>query len=124
MKISCSPLRQHATNILNFEKKKMLQLTKEELKSQQDARNCNICAKIILKNLAKNRNYRNFRDLCHYTGKYRDAAHRICNWKFNLPNEISVVFHNGSNRNYHFIIKKLAKEIQVKFECLGENKKR
>ena len=31
MKISCSPLRQHATNTLNFEKKKMLPLAKEEL---------------------------------------------------------------------------------------------
>ena len=33
----------------------------------------------------------------------------------------SVVFHNGSTYEYHFIIKKLAKEVKGKFECLGEN---
>ena len=35
-----------------------------------------------------------------------------------MPNEIPVVFHNGSN---HFIIKELAKEFEGQFECLGEN---
>ena len=45
------------------------------------------------------------RDHCHFTGKYRDAAHSICNLRFNLPNEIPVVFNNISNYNYHFIMK-------------------
>ena len=36
----CSSLRKHATNELNFEKKKMLPLTKEDLKLHQDAGNC------------------------------------------------------------------------------------
>ena len=35
-------LREHATNVINFEKKKMLLLTKEELKSHQDAKVCYI----------------------------------------------------------------------------------
>ena len=30
------------------------------------------------------------------------------NLKFNVPNEIPVVFHNGSNYDYHFIVKELA----------------
>ena len=38
-----------------------------------------------------------------------------------MPNEIPVVFHNGSNYDYHFIIKELAKKFEGKFECLGEN---
>ena len=38
-----------------------------------------------------------------------------------MPNEISVVFHNGSNYDYHFIMKELANESNVQFECLGEN---
>ena len=33
-----------------------------------------------------------------------------------MPNEISVVFHNGSNYRYHFIIKELANEFEGKFE--------
>ena len=38
----CSSLREHAKNTLDFEKKDMLQLTKEELKSHQDAKVCYI----------------------------------------------------------------------------------
>ena len=38
-----------------------------------------------------------------------------------MPNEIPVVFHNGSNYDYHFIIKELANEFEGKLECLGEN---
>ena len=38
-----------------------------------------------------------------------------------MPNEIFVVFHNGSNYDYHFIIKELANESEGQFECFGEN---
>ena len=38
-----------------------------------------------------------------------------------MPNEIPVVFHNGSNYDYHFMIKELAKELEEQFECVGEN---
>ena len=58
-------------------------------------------------------------DRCRYTGKYRSAAHSICNLKFNVPNETPVVFHDGSNYDYHFIIKK--SDFEGIFERLGEN---
>ena len=32
-----------------------------------------------------------------------------------------MVFHNKLNYDYHFIIKQLAKEFQIEFNCLGEN---
>ena len=38
-----------------------------------------------------------------------------------MPNEISAVFHNGSNYDYHFIMKELANEFRGKFEFFGEN---
>ena len=38
-----------------------------------------------------------------------------------MPNEIHVVFHNGLNYDYRFIIKKLANEFEGKLECLEEN---
>ena len=38
-----------------------------------------------------------------------------------MPNEIPVVFHNGSNHDYHFVIKQLANKFEGKFECFGEN---
>ena len=61
------------------------------------------------------------RDHCHYTGKYRGAAHSICNLRYKITKEIPVVFHNGSTYDYHFIIKQLAREFKGNFHCLGEN---
>ena len=54
--------------------------------------------------------YHNVRDHCHYTGKYRGAAHDICNLRYKIPKEIPVVFYNGSTYDYHFIIKELAEK--------------
>ena len=56
-----------------------------------------------------------------YPGKYRGAAHNICNLRYKVPKEIPIVFHNGSTYDYHFIIKELVKEFNGNFECLGEN---
>ena len=39
----------------------------------------------------------------------------------NIVEGILVVFHNRSNYDYHFIIKKIAKEFQGEFNCLEEN---
>ena len=41
----CEFLREHAKNTIDFEKKKMLPLTKEELKSHQDGKLCVTFAK-------------------------------------------------------------------------------
>ena len=32
-----------------------------------------------------------------------------------------IVFHNGSNYDYHFIIRELADEFRKQFTCSGEN---
>ena len=61
------------------------------------------------------------RDPCHYTGKYRDAAHRICHWKYRVPKKIPIVFLNGYNYDYHFIMIELAEQFKKQFTCLGEN---
>ena len=61
------------------------------------------------------------RDHCRYTGEYGGAAHSICNLKYSVPKKMPIVFHNGSNYDYHFIIKELAEEFKNQFTCLGEN---
>ena len=45
MKKFCTSLREHTEKVTDFEKKKMLVLTKEELTSHQDAKVCYICGK-------------------------------------------------------------------------------
>ena len=57
MKQFCSSLRKYVTNVINFEKKEMLPLTKEKLKLHQDAKICYICGKKILRKLSKSINY-------------------------------------------------------------------
>ena len=68
-----------------------------------------------------NKNYHKVRGHYHYTGKYRGAAHRICNLRYKTPKEIPVMFHNGSTHDYHFVIKELTKKSEGQFECLGKN---
>ena len=58
------------------------------------------------------------RDHCLYTGEESGAAHNICKLKYSVPKEISIVFHNGSNNDYHFIIKELAEEFEEQFTSL------
>ena len=64
--------------------------------------------------------YHKVRGHCHYTGEFRGAAHSICNLRYKVPKKISVVFHNCSTYNYHFIINQQAKEFDGQLECLGE----
>ena len=44
----------------------------------------------------------------------------ICNLKYSIPKKIPIAFRNGSNYDYHFVIKDLA-EFKNQFTCLGEN---
>ena len=61
------------------------------------------------------------RDHCHYIAAYRGPEPSIYNLKYSVPKNISIVFHNESNYDYHFIIKELAEEFEKQFNCLGAN---
>ena len=70
----------------------------------------------------KDDKYRKVRDYCHYTGYYGGAVHSMFNLKYSVPKIIPIAFHNGTNYNYHFIIKELIQELKKKqFTCLREN---
>ena len=98
----------------------MIPLTKKEEKKHNKQKVYHICRKEFNTD-DSDKNYHKVKDYCHYTGKYRGAAHDICNPRYKIPKEIPVVFHNGSTYDYHFIIKELAEEFEGGFECLGEN---
>ena len=78
MKKFCKDLREHAMKIINYEKKSMVPLTTEE-KIQKI---CYICKTEFNNNDKKQQKVR---DHCHYTGKYRGAAHNICNLRYKVP---------------------------------------
>lgn len=50
------------------------------------------------------KNYESVYDYCHYAGKYRAAAHSICNLRDKTSKEILVIFHNVLQYDYHFIV--------------------
>ena len=90
--------------IIDYEKKEMIPLTDEENKSYEKQNVCYICQKEFNTDDDDYKQYHKVRDHCHYTGKFRRAAHNICNLRYNTPKKITVIFHNGSTYGYHFIV--------------------
>ena len=98
---------------------KPLKMTDEDKESFQRAKECHICKKPFDKNEDGVRNVggKNIkkvqiknvkvRDHCHVTGKYRGAAHAICNLNFKLSDKIPVVFHNLKGYDSHFIMQEI-----------------
>ena len=87
-----------------YQKPKPLVLTKEEEKEFQSASICHICEeKLSLDKKSK------VKDHCHFTGKYRGAAHNKCNLECRKPLILPVIFHNLQGYDAHLFIKQLAK---------------
>ena len=80
-----------------------------------------ICREKFENKYLKDKKYCIVKYRCHYTAEHRGAVHGICNLKYKVPKKISIVFHNGSSYDYHFIIKELAEEFKKQPFCLGEN---
>ena len=124
-----------------MKKKEMIPPSEEENKSYEVQDVCHICKKKFCLDESendkndenennenendenendKNKKYRKVKDHCHYTGKFRGAAHNSCSLRYKILKEIPIIFHNGSTYDDHFIIKQLAEEFKGEFECIGE----
>ena len=79
------------------------ELTKKQKEEHTKAKKCHICFKEFFSKDIK------VRDHCHYTGRYRGAAHSSCNLMYRIPSYIPVVFHNLAGYDAHLFIKELAK---------------
>ena len=84
MKSFSKELKEHATEIISYEKKKMIPLTNEENQSYQKQKVCCICKKEFSID-DENKKYHKVRDHCHYTGNYRGVAHNVCNLRYKTP---------------------------------------
>ena len=119
MKKFCEFLREHVMKVINLKNKKMKLLTKEEQESYKNSKICYICKEKFENKYLKDKKYLKVRD--HYTVEYRGTAHSICNLKYSVPKKNPIVFHEGSNYDYQFIIKDLVEEFKKQFTCFGEN---
>ena len=57
---------------------------------------------------------------CHYTEKFRGAAHSKCKLNYKVPKDIPVIIHNATY-DTHFIINQLATEFKGEINCIGYN---
>ncbi|XP_044588748.1 uncharacterized protein LOC123267925 [Cotesia glomerata] len=97
---------------------KMKPLTKEQQDRHNQSTVCHICEKPITS--ASDKIY----DHCHFTGNYRNAAHKSCNVNYQKSTIIPIVFHNLSGYDSHFIIKSLATLFEGEVSLLPINKER
>ena len=89
---------------------KSIEISQEQYKKYKKATVCHICKKELLPE-------DKVCDHCHFTGKYRGAAHRNCNLQCRKPMIIPVIFHNLQGYDAHLFIKQLSK-IKGDFTCI------
>ena len=110
-------LEEDVKDIANIENKEMI-FTEEDKKQFNKASDCWICGEYLGNDRV--------RDHCHFTGRYRGAAHNKCNLKYRIPNSIPVFFHNLSGYDSHLFIKKLGctKKEKETINCIPSNEEK
>ena len=102
-------VKELAIEISNYREQETIPLTDEEIKFYKRQKVCRICNKEFCYDKNKEsafRLYQKVRNHCHYTRKFRVAAHNICNLRYKVLKEIPVVFHNGSTYDYQHQLKR------------------
>ena len=102
--------------LANIKPKKMI-FAKEDEKQFNTASDCWICGEELGNDKV--------RDHCHYTGRYRGAAHNSCNLKYSKPKSVPVFFHNLTGYDSHLFIKKLGSSNKKEtIECIPNNEEK
>ena len=80
-------------------------LTEKQQESCENAKICSICKEKFENKYLKDKKVCKVRHHCHYIGECKGAEHSICILKYSVSKTVPIVFHNGSNYDYQFIIK-------------------
>ena len=100
---------------LSLPKKEMIPLSPEEWRKFRESKVCWLCR-------GKFGEKPKVRDHCHYTGKFRGAAHQSCNLKFQRPKFTPVFLHNLQNYDAHLFVRALGLMDEVlKIKCIPNN---
>ena len=100
--------------IANIPRKNIIFGKKEEERYEKETR-CWICKGELNNDKVK--------DHCHFTGRYREAAHNKCNLDYRKPNFTPVVFHNLSGYDSHLFIKNLGFS-EGNIDCIPNNEEK
>ena len=63
------------------------------------------------------------RDHCHFTDRYRGAAHNKCNLQYKKSKTIPIVFHNLSGYDSHLFVKNLG-YVEGSIDCIATNEEK
>ena len=105
--------------IANIPEKKMIFKDEERERFEKETK-CWICKGEFKEDDDKNKKVKYH---CHFTGRYRGAAHNLCNLKYKIPKFTPVVFHNLSEYDSHLFIKNLGFS-EDKIDCIPNNEER
>ena len=92
----------------------------KERKIYEESTNCHICKQSLTPSDKTNHNVR---DHCHFTGKFRGAAHNRCNLDYRTPKFFPVFFHNLAGYDSHLFIKNLGKT-EGEIDCIPNNEEK
>ena len=83
----------------------MTTITDDEKIKHEESKKCYLCNQSFNTNKQSKyyKNYKKLRDHCHYTGKYKGAAHSLCNLRYQEQRDIPVLLHSGSEYDFHVI---------------------
>ena len=106
--------------IANIPKRRIIFKDKEREQFKKETR-CWICKGEFND---KDKNKEKVKDHCHFTGRYRGAAHNKCNLDYRKPNFTPVVFHNLSGYDSHLFIKKNLGFSEGNINCIPNNEEK
>ena len=115
------------TRIQNIPKKPLI-MTQNDWKDFNESTKCWICQEEFEKdspsgNPSEARDEKKVRDHCHFTGKFRGAAHNSCNLRYRKPWFTPVIFHNLQNYDAHLFVKNLGKT-EGDIRCIPNNEEK
>ena len=108
--------RKHCNQIINDHFNKNLKLTIEDENNYQNSQDCWICNEKL--------DNKKVRDHCYITGKYRGAAHSLCNLKLKISRKLPIIFHNLEGYDGHKIFKELNNFNNVDIQVIPKTSER
>ena len=113
-------IEEDVKDIANISDVEMI-ISSDELKQFDEATKCWICNEKF--DDTDDTDDEKVKDHCHYTGRFRGAAHNSCNLKYKKPKFIPVVFHNLSGYDSHLFIKNLG-FTEGNIDCIPNNEEK
>ena len=108
MKEFCKAMSEAVAKLYDkhFKSKVPINMSPKDERDYNSSERCYLCSRLFSPDSGSI--YWKVRDHCHFTGKYRGAAHSICNLRASKPDFIPALFHNLEGYDEHLFLPSLA----------------